>query len=34
MASFRKRSGKWQARITRKGHPDLTKTFISQDDAK
>ncbi|MEY4155652.1 MAG: hypothetical protein RJB64_373 [Pseudomonadota bacterium] len=33
MASFRKRAGRWQARITRKGHPDLTKTFASKDDA-
>ena len=34
MASFRKRSGRWQARITRKGHADLTKTFISREDAQ
>lgn len=34
MASFRKRAGRWQARITRKGHPDLTKTFASKDDAQ
>ena len=34
MASFRKRSGRWQARITRKGHPDLTKTFASKNDAQ
>jgi integrase len=33
MASFRKRAGRWQARITRKSHPDLTKTFASKDDA-
>lgn len=34
MASFRKRSGRWQARITRKGHADLTKTFTSREDAQ
>lgn len=34
MASFRKRAGRWQARIIRKGHPDLTKTFASKDDAQ
>ena len=34
MASFRKRSGRWQARITRKGHADLTKTFTSKEDAQ
>jgi integrase len=34
MASFRKRAGRWQARIARKGHPDLTKTFASKDDAQ
>ena len=34
MASFRKRSGRWQARITRKGHIDMTKTFKSKDDAQ
>ena len=33
MASFRKRSGRWQARISRKGHPDLTKTFVIKEDA-
>jgi hypothetical protein len=32
MAGFRKRSGRWQARITRKGHPDLTNTFAFKDD--
>jgi hypothetical protein len=34
MASFRKRAGRWQARITRKGHSDPTKTFASKDDAR
>lgn len=34
MASFRKRSGRWQARITRKGHADLTKTFTSKEHAQ
>jgi len=27
MASFRKRHNKWQARIQRKGFPDITKSF-------
>lgn len=27
MASFRKRQNKWQARIQRKGFPDITKSF-------
>jgi hypothetical protein len=34
MAGFLKRSGRWQARITRKGHPDLTKTFAFKDNAQ
>jgi integrase len=34
MASFRKRSGKWQARIIRDGYPDQTKTFDSKADAE
>lgn len=33
MATFRKRAGKWQARIQRKGYPDQTKTFLSKSDA-
>jgi hypothetical protein len=34
MASFRKRSGRWQARVTRKGQPDLVKTFNTKEDAQ
>ncbi len=34
MASFRKRSGKWQARIIRDGYPDQTKTFDSKAAAE
>ena len=34
MATFRKRSGNWQARITRKGHETLCKTFTSKKDAE
>lgn len=33
MASIRNRKGKWQARIQRRGHPDLAKTFLTQQDA-
>ena len=34
MASFRQRSGKWQARVLRNGYPDQTKTFESKADAE
>ena len=34
MASFRKRSGRWQARISRKGFPDAVKTFTTREDAQ
>jgi len=34
MATFRKRSGSWQARIQRKGYPDLTKSFSSKSEAQ
>lgn len=34
MASFRKRNDKWQARITRQGHPDLAKSFNTRQDAE
>lgn len=34
MASIRNRSGKWQARVTRKGFPDEVKTFGSRIDAE
>ena len=33
MASIRYRSGKWQARISRRGEPNLVKTFQSKADA-
>lgn len=33
MATYRKRLGKWQTRIQRKGVPDLSKTFESKSDA-
>ena len=34
MASVRKRSNKWQARVTRKGYPAETKTFLTKADAE
>jgi integrase len=34
MASFRQRSGKWQARVLRNGYPDQTKTFETKADAE
>lgn len=34
MASIRLRQGKWQARITRKGHPSIAKSFITKHDAE
>lgn len=33
MATFRKRSNSWQARIQRAGHPDISKTFKTHADA-
>lgn len=33
MASLRKRKGRWQARVTRKGLPVLSKTFAAREDA-
>lgn len=33
MATFRKRSNGWQARIQRKGYPDLAKTFKTHAEA-
>jgi len=33
MASIRKRTNRWQARITRKGLPELCKTFTVREDA-
>jgi len=34
MASIRQRNGRRQARIIRKGHPDVTKTFRTKQDAE
>ena len=34
MASFRKRSERWQARVTRTGHPAQVKTFTCKSDAE
>ena len=34
MATFRKRSGNWQARVTRKGYETLSKTFTCKKDAQ
>ena len=34
MASIRARSNKWQARIIRKAHPTIAKTFLTRQDAE
>ncbi len=34
MASIRNRSNKWQARVIRKGHNTITKTFLTKQDAE
>jgi hypothetical protein len=34
MAALRNRSGKWEARIRRKGQPTLSKSFQSKQDAE
>lgn len=34
MATFRNRNGKWQARITRRGHIPVSKTFVKISDAR
>lgn len=34
MASIRQRSGKWQARVTRKGYPSVERTFLTRQDAE
>jgi integrase len=34
MATFRFRANRWQARVRRKGNPDLTKTFVNRQDAE
>jgi integrase len=33
VATFRKRGERWQARIQRRGHPPLTKSFLNRQDA-
>jgi integrase len=34
MATFRKRSGRWQARVSNSGQPTVTKTFDTKSDAE
>ena len=34
MASFRQHGNGWQARIRRRGYPDITKTFETKADAE
>ena len=34
MATFRFRGNRWQARVRRIGHPDLTKSFNNLSDAE
>ena len=34
MASIRNRNNKWQARVIRKGHNTITKTFLTRHDAE
>lgn len=34
MASLRKRNGKWQARVVRKGQPPIARSFINKSDAE
>lgn len=34
MASIRSRNGKWQARVIRKGHEPVTKTFSNKQGAE
>ena len=34
MASIRNRNNKWQARVIRKGHNTITKTFLTKQDAE
>jgi len=34
MASIRPRNNKWQARVIRKGHPTIAKTFLLRQDAE
>jgi integrase len=34
MATYRKRLGKWQARVQRQGYPNQSKTFILRSDAE
>lgn len=34
MSAIRKRAGKWQARVQRRGFPEQSKTFLTRDDAE
>ena len=34
MASFRFHGNRWQARVRRQGHPEVTSSFISRQDAE
>lgn len=34
MASFRQHGNRWQARVRRQGHPDITKSFQTRQDAE
>lgn len=34
MASFRQHGNRWQARVRRKGHPDITRSFTARQDAE
>ena len=34
MASFRQHGNRWQARVRRKGYPDITKSFTARQDAE
>ena len=34
MASFRQRGNRWQARVRRLGHPDVTQSFLTRQDAE
>ena len=34
MASFRQHGNRWQAKVRRQGHPDITKSFQTRQDAE
>ncbi len=34
MATFRKRGDKWQARVQRRNQPDISKSFLTKQDAE